>query len=168
MKSLSNGNDEVPVREVKQGAPTWSWASIRGRIYHDDWNSIPSDMDWQRRYKYDWCDWYYRAKVRNIRIKPKMDNAPFGQLKSAVLSLETKVLDLDAEITDLFDPLIDTEQNMGVLESETSREMCKLLLLSIVEVIKSKFSRRPRGLIVIESEKSKGEFKRVGIFIGAN
>lgn len=90
----------------------------------------------------------------------------FGQLESAVMSLEAKVLELKAEHRNAFTSVPDTEEEKKVTESSMAQGKCKLLLLTSAEAIKKTFSRRARGLVVVESWAGNDEYKRVGIFVG--
>jgi hypothetical protein len=109
---------------------------------------IPSDSDWGRRFK---ASWYARAKVVDLKIEPAIKEAPFGQLKSAVMSLEAKALELKAEHRGALTLVHDTEEDRKVMESAIAQGKFKLLLLTGVEVIKKTFSRRARGLVAVES-----------------
>lgn len=118
------------------------------------WNT-----DWKSRRLEPWCE---RAKIVNVKIEPMMTEAPFGELKSADLSLEAKVLELNEEQRVLFMLVPDREEDKGAI----AQGKCKLLQLTIVEVVKYTFNPRPRGWVIVESEMGSDEYKRVGLFRG--
>lgn len=155
-----------PERACQYRAPSWSWASLDGIVSHCDWDSIPSETDWNRRGK---LSWYHRAKIVNIELEPEMSAAPFGALKSGTLSIEGRVIPTRREWTlthrgSDFDVLLDTVEDRHQFDYALKENRLKLLQLTSVEVLKDAFHKRPRGLILVESDTCSDGYHRIGIF----
>lgn len=170
VESETTASETARTKRVKRyRAPSWSWACIEGEIGHRDWalGLIPSDEDW-RNFRIDPRMeevWRERATIDNAEIEPSLKEAPFGTLKSAVLSLKARVLVLNEEDEKYFMLVPDTDKDKEALRNAISKGKCTLLQLTSVEVIKYKFMPRARGLIIVENVAGAKEYRRIGIFI---
>ncbi|KAF1912273.1 heterokaryon incompatibility protein-domain-containing protein [Ampelomyces quisqualis] len=169
----------VPGRHGQYVAPSWSWASIDGKI-----SFTLCKRDYHPR--------DFLVKLEGAKVTWSEQNAKFGQVLSGFLNLSGPLVSAKwdpaisnmstsprtARITHLFPPSLDSTSAVSVLpnaatgdeiffDTETDKVPDPIILLPIIRPI----GRGPRevetvsGLVLRRASGAQGDFERVGVFI---
>jgi hypothetical protein len=149
-------------------APSWSWASVDYTVSTNVWSG----------------KWELYAHVADAWTKPVNAGEPFGEIRGGAIRVECSVL-LAGHFTE-YKPrgVVDLAQYNATWISETGYEVraykdtsqefdstdrysCFLLPLIVAQYgFEMSFPYPARGIIIRPTNRAKGEFQRVGSFLG--
>ncbi|KAK0736849.1 heterokaryon incompatibility protein-domain-containing protein [Apiosordaria backusii] len=146
-------NDQRPRR---YRAPSWSWASVDGAVWPKRWYEQNAAMMGENLRK---------AEVIDCWVKLAADEAPFGEVIDALLSI--KAVMKKGVVLDDWTVVVSWIDNLGNLKEEmmwASFDDRKSIpgAVAIVPIIWNAGKRFFRGLVL--EKLSTGRFKRVGVF----
>jgi hypothetical protein len=169
MPAQNTGSFIVPDRRLSSPrrleefqAPSWSWASLDGAIEYPCWNFAPPEQD-KRVAATQVLPRYSPAEVVHFEIEPVLCEAPLSTLKSALLFIHGKLFCHIVNWEEL-ELTADTEQDRRYMELAIASDNLVLLELINTELMKGKWQEGSRGLILLEDDKGRGLYRRIGTF----